>query len=143
MLNCCRDDVLTKVLPSEGRLNNCRVVTFRSATREDDLVIVSIDALGDQVPAVFHHQLGMAPVGIPSGGVPPGLLHLLVHRVEDFRCHRGGGGIVQIDFTHFNNSSFQLLVQVGKQLQQHVCGPFSGINDELIEADAGILITSV
>ena len=58
---------------------------------------VRAEQFGDPVAGVFQHAPGPAAEFVLAGGVEIGLGLAGAHRLDDFRQHRRGGVVVEID----------------------------------------------
>ena len=77
-----------------------KIIGFRAAAHEHDLVRLSPDEIGNLLPRPVHGlaRLPAEPVGVRRVSKP--ILEVWHHLLQDLRVKRGGGVMVKIDPSH-------------------------------------------
>ena len=102
MLELRGDEVLLALLGQfQGRALDGPVVGLGAAAGEEDLAGLAVDGLGHLSAAGVHKFLGFVANAVMAGGVAAGAAQGLGDHFQNFRGHRGGGGVIQIyNFFH-------------------------------------------
>ena len=100
MLHIGGDDVVALALVAFRHAKEHRVVAFRAAAGEDDLLRQRIERLCHLIPRMLHAAARFLPERMRAGGVAVNGREIWHHLLKHFGGKRCCGRIVKVDFSH-------------------------------------------